>query len=181
MEQWKRTVFPLILLFSAIMFDGVIAAVLREHLITDWGLMIPRLTMLVLIVLAFYLKPSHLVTLAVIFGFLYDSYYTGYLGIYMAAFALISWFVLQLRTVFHTNILIYILLSVIMITVLEFFGYGVYRAIGITSISPQEFLAQRLGATLLLNSVLMLILSYPLDKFVQFIVQTEDRKYRQGF
>jgi cell shape-determining protein MreD len=48
-------------------------------------------------------------------------------------------------------------------------------------ITPQAFIAERLGATLLLNSVMMLVLSWPLDRFAQFIVRTDERKYRQSF
>lgn len=181
MEQWKRTVLPLITLFSTVMFDGIITVLFREQLSSDWGLMVPRLTVLSLIVFAFYLRPAHLIVLAVLFGFLYDSYYTGYLGIYMATFALIAYVVLQLRGIFHVNVFIYVLLSVILLTLLEFFLFGVYRALGIGMISTQEFLAERLGATLLFNGTIMLIASYHFDKFVRFVVKTDEKKYKQNF
>jgi rod shape-determining protein MreD len=181
MEQWKRAIFPLVLLFAALMFDGIGAALLREQFQSNMGLMVPRLTLLCLIILSFYLKPSHITTLSLVFGFIYDSYYTGYLGIYMASFVFVGYLMMQLRPMFHANVLIYVLLSVIVITIVEFFLYGVYRTLGIAMITPQAFIAERLGATLLLNSVMMLVLSWPLDRFAQFIVRTDERKYRQSF
>lgn len=181
MEQWKRTVFPLVLLFSAIMFDGIIASLFREQLQTGWGLMIPRLTLLCLIVLAFYLRPPHITTLSLIFGFIYDSYYSGYLGIYMVSFAFVGYLVWQLRPIFHTNVFIYLLMSIIMVTIVEFFLFGVYRTLGVAMVSPQEFLVQRLGATLVFNGVIMLCCSWPLDRFVQFIVRTDNKRYKQTF
>lgn len=181
MEQWKRTVLPLITLFTTVMFDGIITALFREQLNTSWGLVTPRITLLALIILAFYLNHGHLIVLALLFGFIYDSYYTGYLGIYMASFALIVYIILQLRGIFHVNVFIYVLLSVIMLTILEFFLFGVYRVLGVTTLSVQAFLAERLGATLLFNGGLMIILSYPFDKFMQFVVKSEEKKYRQKY
>lgn len=178
MEQWKRAVFPLILLFSAMMFDGVLTMLFHMQLQTSFGMMVPRLTLLFLIIFAFYLRPSHVTTLSLVFGFMFDSFYTGYLGIYMASFAFVGYIVLQLRAIFHQNVLVYSLLSVILLTVVEFFLYGVYRTLGVTLLAPQEFVVQRLGATLLFNAVLMLIISWPLDRLTQFIVRTEDKKYK---
>lgn len=181
MEQWKRALFPLLLLFSGLMFDGIVSMLFRPQLQTGFGLMTPRLTLLILILLAFYLRPSHIVTLSLVFGFIYDSYYTGFLGIYMVSFAFIGYLILQVRPMFHTNVLIYVLLSIVMLTIVEFFLFGVYTTLGVAGMSLADFIGQRLGATLLFNGLVMLLVSWPLDRFAQFIVRTDNRKYKQSF
>lgn len=179
MSQWKKILYPLILLLVALLLDGVLTAQLKAVFSTDVGTIVPRLTVLVLLILSFYLSFKHIIWLSLIMGFLYDSYYTGYLGIYMATFTLIAYVILQLRSYFKPNLLIYVLLSIIVITLLEFFVFGVYRAINITQLSMQLFIVERLGISLLFNGIMMLIIGYPVDKIGQKVVQKEEMRFKR--
>lgn len=77
------------------------------------------------------------------------------------------------------NLLIYVLLSIIVITLLEFFVFGVYRAINITQLSMQLFIVERLGISLLFNGIMMLIIGYPVDKIGQKVVQKEEMRFKR--
>lgn len=179
MSQWKRILYPLGLLLTALLLDGLLVAQLKEVLLTDFGIIVPRLTVLVLLILAFHLNFRHIITLSLLMGFIYDSYYTGYLGIYMTIFTLIVYVLLQFRGFFQPNLIIYALLSIIVITALEFFVFGVYRAINITTMNTQVFLVNRLGVTLLFNGIMTLIIGYPIDKVAQSIIQKDEIRFKK--
>ncbi|MCC5895066.1 MAG: rod shape-determining protein MreD [Alkalibacterium sp.] len=169
MEQWKKVIIPIVLLFVSMLLDGLIVALFYEHLAVSFGFMSPRLMVLVVIILGFHLDPRHMYILTIIFGFIYDSYFSGILGIYMAGLTLVAYFVIQLRRIFDANFVIMILMSVIMLTFLEFFVFGIYRAIDLTALTTQNFLATRLSASLVFNTISAVILVYPIKYSIQLI------------
>lgn len=58
------------------------------------------------------------------------------------------------------------MLTIVVITIVEIFIYGVIRILGITGIGLQEFLVKKLAATLLLNTLIMLFSSYFIQKLI---------------
>lgn len=103
---------------------------------------------------------------AFIFGFLMDTYYLGFFGIYIVSLIIIVYTTDILKGILQPNIITYTMLAVIEITIVENFIYGVIRILGITGISLQEFLVTKLAATLLFNSVTMLLISYFIHRLV---------------
>lgn len=180
MEQWRRVIIPIVLLFFFLLLDGVIVSLFYESLDVSFGFMTPRLFVLTVIVLAFFLEPRHMYILSFIFGFIYDSYYSGILGIYIAALMIISYFIIQLRNIFEPNYVSIVLVTIVMLTLLEFLIFGIYRAIDLTSLSVQEFVAMRLSASLLFNSVAVLLLAVPLKFSVKLITSKSKEKTAQS-
>ncbi|PRY83920.1 rod shape-determining protein MreD [Alkalibacterium olivapovliticus] len=176
MEQWKKVIIPIVLLFFSLLLDGLIVSLFYEQLSVSFGFMSPRLLVLVVIILAFYLEPRHMYTLTLVFGFIYDSYFSGILGIYMAGLTLVAYFVIQLRRIFDANVLIMILMSVIMLTFLEFFVFGVHKGIDLTALTTQEFLATRLSASLLFNTISAIVLVFPIKQAIQLIQSKNKEK-----
>lgn len=80
MHQWKKSIFPAGMLLVLLLFDGLIASYFNQVLYTSLGYVTPRLTIVGLMLLSLYLSKGHLLTLTLIFGFLYDSYFTGFFG-----------------------------------------------------------------------------------------------------
>lgn len=78
MHQWKKSIFPAGMLLVLLLFDGLIASYFNQVLYTSLGYVTPRLTIVGLMLLSLYLSKGHLLTLTLIFGFLYDSYFTGF-------------------------------------------------------------------------------------------------------
>jgi len=173
MNQWKKVIIPIVILYVSLLVDGTITSFMMNQLQTSFGLMIPRLFILSSIILAFHLEPRHMYSLSLLFGFIYDSYYSGVLGIYMAVLMILTYVILHIRRVIEPHLLILVLLSIILLTINEFFVFAIYRVIDLTAISAQTFMAERLGATLTFNAILMLVLGYPLIKAVQFIDKDE--------
>ncbi len=107
---------------------------------------------------------------AFIFGILMDTYYLGFFGIYIASFLLIVYATDTFKKILQPNVLTYTMLSVIITTIVEHFIYGVIRILGLTGISLQEFLVTRLAATLLFNSVTMLLISYFVHRLIYHVL-----------
>lgn len=180
MEQWRRVIIPIVLLFFFLLLDGMIVSLFFESLDVSFGFMTPRLFVLTIIVLAFFLEPRHMYLLSIVFGFIYDSYYSGILGIYIASLMIITYLIIQLRKILEPNYLTIVLVAVIMLTLLEFLIFGVYRVIDLTSIGVQEFIAVRLSASLLFNTVGILLLALPLKYSMKFITIKSKEKSTQA-
>lgn len=166
MKNWKKTILPFFLMLIAVIADGFIASYFQSYLYSDLGLIVPRTVMLILIILAFHYQPNIMYFHAAVIGFIMDSFYLGFIGVYMAAFILLVAMVSTLKQFLNANVLSYVLVSIISLTVSEILIYGIMRILGITLISFQIFLVSRLGATLLFNAIIMLVFSFFIHKLV---------------
>ena len=160
MYNSKGKLLAITLMFSSLILDGFIASYWAVNLDTNFGLMVPRLIFLVFIILSFHYRKNFMLASAFIFGFLMDTYYLGFFGIYIVSLIIIVYTTDILKGILQPNIITYTMLAVIEITIVENFIYGVIRILGVTRISLQEFLVTKLAATLLFNSVIMLLISY---------------------
>lgn len=166
MNNWKGKLLAITLMFSSLILDGFIASYWAINLDTSIGLMVPRLIYLVFILLSFHYEKNFMLASAFVFGFLMDTYYLGFFGIYIVSFVLIVYITDTLKETLRPNVITYTLITVIIITVVESFIYGTIRILGITGISLQDFLVTRLAATLLFNSITMLLISYFIHRLV---------------
>lgn len=176
MSDWKKIIIPVFLLFSTLLMDGSISYLFRDELNSSIGLIVPRVMILTLIMLAFFLEPKQLYILSFTFGFIYDSYYSGILGVYIAAFILIPYLVIQIRQIIIPYFYVILLVNIVILTVMEVFVFGVYRVVGVSDITLQMFLGNRLGGTLIFNTLVFLIIGYPLKQWMKVLVNSDDNK-----
>lgn len=165
--KFKTTIFAPMLIFFGLLFDGLISAVFSEYLYTENGsVMVPRLIILIFVLLSFYLPKNKMILYGIIFGFLYDSYYVGILGVYVAIFPLIVYVTNSLKQVLNPNPITIGMMIFINLTILETMLYWIYKILGFTIIDMNTFMAGRLGPTLLLNLVFFIFTFYPLKKLI---------------
>jgi len=176
MANWKKITVPVLLLFFTLLVDGGLSFLFHAQLNTALGLMVPRLIVITLVMLSFYLEPKQLFVLSFAFGFIYDSYYSGILGIYIAAFVLIPYLVIQIRQIINPYLYVILLVNIVVLTIMEVFIFGVYRMIGLSDITLQLFLVERLGGTLLFNTAVFLFIGYPLKEWIKVLVSGEESK-----
>ncbi|MER2064014.1 MAG: rod shape-determining protein MreD [Alkalibacterium sp.] len=176
MANWKKIIIPIFLLFFTLLIDGGLSYLFREQLTTSYGLMIPRLIVITLTLLSFYLEPKQLYILAFTFGFIYDSYYSGVLGIYIAAFILIPYLIITIRQIINPYFYAVILINIVVLTLLELFVFGVYKVIGLSDMTLQLFLVNRLSGTLIFNTLAFAVIGYPIKEWMKVIVSTDDHK-----
>ena len=106
---------------------------------------------------------------AVMVGFMYDSYYSGILGVYMAIFAVIIRLIGHIRGKISINPFTLGLALIFLLTITETGVYIIYTLIGIQHLTVQQFLVQRLASSLILNIVLYYVLYIPLKKFALWV------------
>ncbi|GEK87973.1 rod shape-determining protein MreD [Alkalibacterium putridalgicola] len=176
MTNWKKITIPVFLLFFTLLIDGGLSYLFREQLSTSFGVMIPRLVIITLIMLSFYLEPKQLFILAFVFGFIYDSYYSGILGIYIAAFVLIPYLVIQIRQIINPYFSAILLINIVVLTLMELFVFSVYRVIGLSDMTLQLFLVSRLNGTLIFNTLAFIVIGYPLKEWIKVLVSLEENK-----
>lgn len=165
-NKWKQDAFAILLMFISVIIDGFVTSYWGSTLDTSFGLMIPRTLMLVVIILSFHYKNNFMLISAAVFGFLMDTYYLGFIGVYMASVLLVAYLATNLKQAIHPNVLSYTLVSIIAITMAELVIFGIMKILSITTISFQVFLVSRLGATLLFNGMLMLVFSYFIQQMI---------------
>ena len=166
MYNWKQTLFAILLLFLSVLTDGFITSAWAGSLETSLGLIVPRMIVLMIIILSFHYKENFMLVIAGIFGFIMDTYYLGFIGVYVASFILVAYLSYNFKRIIQPNVLSYTLVSVIGLTLVETVVYSIMRILGVTSLSLQMFIVSRLGATLLFNAVVMLVFSYFIHRFI---------------
>lgn len=166
MNNWRGKLLSIVLVLFSLIFDGFIASYWSTSLDTSYGLMVPRITFLLFIILSFHYEKKFMLFSAVIFGLLMDTYYLGFTGIYLFSLILIVLIVSKVRRLISPNVLTYTMLAIIILTLIEIFIYMVIRILGMTGMTMQEFLVNKLAATLLLNTVIMVFTSYFIQKLI---------------
>lgn len=166
MYNWKQTLFAILLLFLSVLTDGFITSAWAGSLETSFGLIVPRMIVLMIIILSFHYKENFMLVSAGIVGFIMDTYYLGFIGVYVASFIMVAYLSYNFKRIIQPNVLSYTLVSVFGLTLVETVVYGIMRILGVTSISLQMFIVSRLGATLLFNAIVMLVFSYFIHRFI---------------
>lgn len=161
---------PLILLVT-LLLDGVIATIFSSQLYTSTTDTVSRLVLVCLIFFSFYVDRNPMILFGIIFGLLYDSYYVGILGVYASLFPIVVYLCDKMKKIFNPNILVLFLVGIIQLSLVESLLFGFYTVLDLASIDMSMFLANRLGPTLLLNGIYLLLLYFPLRKAATKITQ----------
>lgn len=169
MHTSKRIYWLPILMIIAFLLDGVIMNHFSVFLIESGYTLVPRIVVITLILLTFIIDHSSMFWFAVIVGFMYDSYYSGILGVYMAIFAVIIRLIGHIRGKISINPFTLGLALIFLLTITETGVYIIYTLIGIQHLTVQQFLVQRLASSLILNIVLYYVLYIPLKKFALWV------------
>lgn len=168
-ENWKTTtLIPLIITFFFFL-DGILSVIFSEQFLEGTKVMTPRLIVLVIILMSFYIPRSRMLVYSIIFGLIYDSYYVGILGVYVILFPLILYLTEKLKKVLNPNPIVIGMMVIVNLSLIETYLYLFYQVLGYITINWTTFLADRLGPTLLLNLVLFIVVFYPLKKMIERI------------
>lgn len=167
----NRILLPL-LTYIAFVAEGTIMQVIApEHY--GWAYeLIPHFSLVLIILMASYLKSSFGIVYGMIFGLLTDLIYTDVIGVYMFSTALVAYFISVLSRYLFSNFIVAILLSVAGVSALEFLVYGLNSLIGIADASIDSFVYGRLLPTLVLNGIFTLLIYYPFMKLLKKVKRT---------
>ncbi|MGX7419425.1 rod shape-determining protein MreD [Carnobacterium gallinarum] len=170
--NFKKSFLPPILLLVFFLIDGVLAALFSKTFYDGNYILVPRLIVIIFVLMSFYLPRNKVLVYAIVFGLLYDSYYSGILGVYVALFPIIVYITEKLKKVLNPNPLVVGMMLIINVSIIETVLYFFYQVLGVNTMDFNAFLAERMGPTLLLNSVIFIFLYYPLKKLISKLDET---------
>jgi rod shape-determining protein MreD len=160
-----------LLTFFVFIFEGTVMQILIPEQIGDNIVLIPRFTMIIVGFIAIYLTPGRGIVYGLIFGLLYDIIFTNLIGVYTFSIAFVAYVLVFIARFFHGNLFITLVVSLIGVSMLEFLVYGLFTLIGLIDVQIDIFAYQRLFPSLLLNGAFVLIVYFPLKKWLlQYIL-----------
>ncbi|PWA10710.1 rod shape-determining protein MreD [Pueribacillus theae] len=164
----KRIFLPLLLFFFFV-FEGTVMQVVAPENYGSELVLVPRFTMVIIVLVAIYHSIPKAVVYAIVTGLLYDIIYTDLVGVYMFSMAITAYIVGQSAKIIHVNVIVGLLLTMIAIAILDFQVYGLYTLVGIVQLPIKLFLYERLFPSLILNSGFFILMFFPIRKLIDKI------------
>ncbi|MFY4774725.1 rod shape-determining protein MreD [Metabacillus sp. RGM 3146] len=161
----RRLLLPFLVLVIFIS-ESIFADLVHFPFLSGQLIFVPRFTFLTVLFMCAYFNRNTAILYGAIFGLLFDIVYTEVLGIYLFAFPLLVYLTSKALKILYNNVLIVIFMSLISITLLEFFVFGIQVLIQAVPINLHDFVNLRLIPTLALNLVAGLVLVYPIKIFL---------------
>lgn len=161
----KRLLLPLIALLC---FYGssVFVTFLPLDIISSDRVLVPHFLIIFILLMSVYYHNTTAVLYGFIFGFLYDSFYTEVLGVYLFIFPFVTFLTSRIMKVLNSNWIVTSIVILLNVSLLEFIVYEINFLIGKTDWDIAAFADLRLWPTLVLNAVFIIIFSYPLKQLL---------------
>ena len=161
-----HTYFIPVVLYVRLILDGFLINAFPGQFVSEEYILVPHLSLFGFVLFSYYFPKQPMQLYAVLFGLLFDSYYSGILGVYAVAFAVIVYFVKKMQRFLAENVFVLALLFIVAIVMVDSFVFGFYSLMDITQLDFSAFASERLGPTIVLNIVLFIVIYYPLFKLV---------------
>ncbi|WP_082820731.1 rod shape-determining protein MreD [Fictibacillus phosphorivorans] len=166
----KKILLPFLIYLAFISESSLVQAFLPHENSMDWQL-IPRFSMVMILFVAIYLNTTYGLLYGLAFGLLTDLLYTDIIGVYLFSMAATAYITSVFSRYLFGNLIVTLLLSIVGVSILEFFVYGLNSLIGISNQMIDVFLYKRLLPTLILNGLFAILIYYP---FVKQLNQIKD-------
>jgi rod shape-determining protein MreD len=160
-----RFLLPLLTYLLFISESTLMQVFTPQHLDSDM-MLIPRFVVVMVCFIGMFISPMRGVVYGIAFGLLYDLIYTDLIGVYMFSMGLTAYVTTFIARYFHGNIFVTLFVIIIGLSAFEFLVFGLYSLINITDMMIEPFVYQRFLPTLLLNSVFVVLVYYPLRKWL---------------
>ncbi|WP_349408023.1 rod shape-determining protein MreD [Pseudalkalibacillus sp. SCS-8] len=161
----KRFLLPLLTYLLFISESTLMQLFIPQHMESDM-VIIPRFVVVMVCFIGMYVSPMRGVTYGIVFGLLYDLIFSDLIGVYMFSMGLTAYVTTFIARYFHGNIFVTLFVMLIGLSAFEFLIYGLYSLIGIANMMVEVFIYDRYLPTLLLNSVFVVLVYYPLRKWL---------------
>ncbi|KEZ51168.1 MULTISPECIES: rod shape-determining protein MreD [Metabacillus] len=161
----NRILLPLFILFVFIS-ESTFTDLIELPFTSEDQVIIPRFVMLSIVFITAYYSQKMGIIYGMVFGLLHDIVYTEILGIYLFAYPLFAYLISKALKALQGNMLVVLFLSLLAVTLLEFYSYGIQMLIGYSNLPFYDFTNLRLLPTILANSVGAIVLIYPMSRFI---------------
>ncbi|WP_227396740.1 rod shape-determining protein MreD [Jeotgalibacillus aurantiacus] len=146
--------------------ESIFATFSPVEMFGDTRFLVPRFLFIFLIFLSIYYQRNAGYIYGFVFGFMYDVFFTGVIGVYMFLFPALIYAARFILRYINQNAVVTGLIGLFLMAALEFLVYQFNLLIGVAGIDFQTFLNQRLYSTLLFNALFILIAAYPLKMWM---------------
>lgn len=126
----------------------------------EYRYLIPRFLIMYLIFISIYYSRNRAMIYGLLFGVLYDVFFIDIIGLYSFLYPLICLIASFIVKFIHQHLIVTTLLSLILVAVLEFALYQFFSLIGLTDVSLQVFISERLIPTMIANSIFLIMLGW---------------------
>lgn len=126
----------------------------------EYRYLIPRFLIMYLIFISIYYSRNRAMIYGLIFGVLYDVFFIDIIGLYSFLYPLICLIASFIVKFIHQHLFVTTLLSLVLVAVLEFVLYHFFSLIGLTDVSLQVFVFERLIPTMIANSIFLIMLGW---------------------
>lgn len=164
------------IIFFAFLFESIFVELVPAERFGIDRFFVPRFTIVLIMLIAFFYNRNKAILYAIIFGLLFDIIYTDIIGVYMFSFPLIVYIISLFKKVLHTNLLVVFFVVVVGIGLLEVLIYGILYLVNVTNIDWNQFMYTRLFPTLVLNGVFLIVIYYPMKKFLSKLEKLENKE-----
>ncbi len=171
----KKLFIPFLAVFFFI-FESIFVNLTGGNLFGGDSILVPRFLMILFTFLAVYSTERKALWYSFIIGLLFDIVYTGIIGIYMTCFPLVTYAVSKIMKILQNNIFVVSVTALISVAALEVLAGGFHFILGMSGMNFKEFSSIRLIPTLLLNGAAILILAWPLRKWILKYGQDENQE-----
>ncbi|MFD1393010.1 rod shape-determining protein MreD [Lacticaseibacillus jixianensis] len=166
-KKFTRHGWVLLLLAATLLLDGVIAQVGAQFVMAPTFTGVPQLTLIALIMTTLLLpEEEYIVPIAALFGLIFDSYYTGMLGVNTMLWPLLVYVVRQLSPVVPKSAFYIGAVVVIVLTLFTFANYAVSRFWGFAQVDATVLIASHVGPSLIVNLILFAAAYLPLRRIL---------------
>ncbi|MBY6035316.1 rod shape-determining protein MreD [Fictibacillus nanhaiensis] len=166
----KKILLPFLIYLGFISESSLVQAFLPHQNSMEWQI-IPHFSMVMILFVAMYLNTTYGLIYGLGFGLLTDLLYTDIIGVYLFSMAATAYVTSIFSRYLFGNLIVTLLLSIVGVTILEFFVYGLNSLIGISNQMIDLFLYKRLVPTLIINGLFAILIYYP---FVKQLNQLKD-------
>lgn len=160
-----KAFLPLVISFCFI-FESVFVELLPAKFFDGTRILVPHFLIVVIIFTTIYGTKKQGLMYGFIFGLLFDVVYTEVIGIYLFMIPLVAYITSWIMKILQSNIVLVSLVALTGVALLEFGVYGMNLIIGYTNMSFSSFVDSRLFPTLILNAIFILIVAFPLKKYL---------------
>lgn len=158
-----------ILIFIGLVLDGIVMNIFSPYLLDQNVILVPRIMLMLFVVFTMFFPKQPLFLYALLFGVIYDSYYTGIVGIYVTAIASGIYLLKRSQKFISPAPIMIFIMYIFGIFYVEVFVFAIYTFLGLANIPFAAFLTTRLWPTILLNFFILALAYYPLLKLSRWM------------
>ncbi len=162
----KKLLLPALIAFSFIS-ESLFVELWPAGLFQGRWIIVPHFLIVLIVFVTIYVGKKQGVLYGFLFGLLFDVVYTEIIGIYLFMIPLIAYIIAWVMKILQSNIFVTSFVSLFGVALLELGVYEMNFLIQLTDMGFSDYMNLRLFPTLLLNLIFIMIIAFPLKKYLE--------------